>query len=181
MNLDTVWTAYRSRLRVFLNSRISNPADVEDLLQEILIKTHINMVDLRNESSIKPWIDQIARRTVIDFYRKKQPVYDAKPEDLWISDAGSDDVRVELSKCLEPFVASLPDEMSHLLRVIDLDGKSQKAYAEEQGISYSTLKSRVQKSRKALRAVFNECCDFDLDQNGNLLDFRPKADNCRDC
>jgi RNA polymerase sigma-70 factor (ECF subfamily) len=53
----------------------------------------------------------------------------------------------------------------------DINGESQKALAESMGISYSTLKSRVQKARMELRSVFDECCRMNLDAQGNLMDY----------
>ena len=38
MNLETVWAEYKQALHGFLRSRVSDSADVDDLLQEILIK-----------------------------------------------------------------------------------------------------------------------------------------------
>ncbi|MEM9091559.1 MAG: sigma factor-like helix-turn-helix DNA-binding protein, partial [Cyanobacteria bacterium P01_F01_bin.53] len=87
----------------------------------------------------------------------------------------------ELSNCIEPFIKALPKKSALLLEEIDLKGKSQKEYAQSQGISYSTLKSRVQKSRAELRELFEECCVFSKDGNGNIKDFEAKSGKCKGC
>ena len=87
----------------------------------------------------------------------------------------------DLSHCIEPFLKVLPEELADLLRSIDLEGKSQKAYAQEMGISYSTLKSRVQKGRSELRGLFEGCCHYSLDKQGNIIDFEQKSDKCNKC
>ena len=38
---------------------------------------------------------------------------------------------------------ALPEESVRLLKAIDIEGESQKEYAERVGIKYSTLKSQV--------------------------------------
>ena len=192
MNIDKIWLEYQSALKRFLHSKVNNEADVDDLLQEILIKTHHNMHTINDHRNVKAWLFQVANNTIVDFYRKqgrnKEITHDA-PWQLETTnlETGSDNnnsnnnanqVKRDLSECIAPFIDALPTEQAGLLRTIDIDNKSQKAYAEELGISYSTLKSRVQKSRNALKEVFDQCCHFSIDRNGNLYDYeKKKSDN----
>jgi len=180
MKLEDIWSSYRSSLKAFLCSKISNPSDVEDLLQEILIKTHNSIDDLRKEDSIKPWLFQVANRTAIDFYRNKGRFNDIGAEDLWYGESEYD-ITLDLSRCIEPFLKVLPEESSDLLRLVDLEGRSQKAYAQELGVSYSTLKSRVQKARIELKTIFADCCRYSLDKHGNLISFEQKTGSCKKC
>lgn len=180
LNIEEIWSEYRSSLQSFLHSRISNPAEVEDLLQEVLLKTYENLDTLENQSSIKSWLFQIANNAIVDFYRRAAKRRELNADELWYS-AEDEDITRQLSNCVEPFISALPAGTAEMLRAIDLEGKSQKAYAEELGISYSTLKSRVQKSRTQLRELFGKCCDFSLDASGNLLDFDPKLNSCKKC
>lgn len=182
MNVEEIWGAYRGSLKAFLRSRISNPTDEEDLLQEILIKTHINIGNLKNHESVKSWLYQIANRTTIDFYRKKGLLREIELDInyLWEGESNSD-VKIDLSHCINPFLDALPKDPADLLRAVDIDGKPQKALAKELGISYSTLKSRVQKSREQLKALFDKCCFYTLDKQGNLVDFDYKSSPCKTC
>jgi RNA polymerase sigma-70 factor (ECF subfamily) len=131
-------------------------------------------------SSIKSWLFQVANHTIIDFYRKNGRQKDLTEEDLWFSEPESD-VKQELSQCVDPFVKALSHDSADLLMAIDLNGESQKVYAETLGISYSTLKSRVQKARGELKEVFEDCCHMSLDSQGNLMDYDRKPDSCRKC
>lgn len=182
LQLDSIWAEYRKSLKAFLHSKISEPADVDDLLQDILIKSYKHIGDLKKESSVKSWLFQIANRSIIDFYRKQGRISNVSEDDLWY---GKDErsVQMELSHCIEPFIKALPSEQAELLTLVDLEGQSQKAYAEAKGMSYSTLKSRVQQSRKALRALFDDCCQYEQDASGNLLEYNPKTQSrdCKDC
>lgn len=180
MKLEDIWSAYRRQLEAFLHSKVSNAADVEDLLQEILIKTHTGLDSLQKGESIQAWLFQIANRTTIDFYRKKARLKQLDPEELWYQEK-QQDIKTELIPCIEPFLTALPDDMASLLRAIDLEGKSQKAYAQERGINYTTLKSKVQKGRATLRGLFEGCCHYSLDPQGNLIDFEQKSASCKKC
>lgn len=180
MNVEIIWSEYRSELKAFLHSKVSNTAEVDDLLQEILIKTLSNIHTVKSEDSIKPWLYKIANNSIIDFYRKQAKSRDLTAEQLWYSE-DDQSVQQSLAECVVPFINALPDETAVLLTAIDIEAQSQKDYAEALGVSYSTLKSRVQKGRTELRALFEKCCHFSLDKNGNLVDFDPKSDSCKNC
>ena len=185
MKLEPIWAEYRIGIKAFLHSKISNSADVDDLLQEILIKTHKNIGNIRSQGSIKSWLFQIANHSIIDFYRRNKAFTELDQEDslsesLWLEQQERD-IKQELSVCIAPFIQALDEEDAELLTAIDIQGESQKQYAESLGISYSTLKSRVQKARSQLRDLFEGCCKMQLDAQGNLMDYDPHDSSCKKC
>ncbi|MDK2596238.1 RNA polymerase sigma factor SigZ [Pseudoalteromonas obscura] len=175
MTTEQIWNEYRSSLKAFLHSKVANPADVDDLLQDVLLKTHLAMNSLNKPSSIKAWLFQIAHHTVIDYYRKNGLAKQIESQPLWY-ESEQRNVKIELAKCIKPFIQALPEKSAHLLDEVELEGKSQKQLAQELEISYSTLKSQVQKARTELHSVFHACCEYELDKNGNLIEYHPKAD-----
>ncbi|WP_462167140.1 hypothetical protein [Pseudoalteromonas sp. GB43] len=48
MSIEQIWLEYKNSLRAFLTTKISNPADVEELLQDTLLKTHLNIHHLQD-------------------------------------------------------------------------------------------------------------------------------------
>jgi len=173
MNIEKIWQQYEVSLRNFIRIKVSNEADAEDLLQDIMIKTLTNLDDIKKQTSIKSWLFQIANNTIIDFYRKN-----ARRNTLAAleSNDSHDDTSVKqaMLKCISPFINELPEADAKLLLEIEIENRSQKDYAQEIGLSYSTLKSRVQKSRRKLKSVFETCCDFKKDKMGNVYDFVDK-------
>ena len=174
LNLEQVWAEYQQTLKAFLHSKVSNSADVDDLLQEILIKTFQNLHKVQDASSVKSWLFQLANNTIIDFYRKHaRQQRDSKidADDLWFADLDhNEEFKQNLSLCIEPFIQALPEQSAALLLAVDIKGQSQKEIAEAQNISYSTVKSRVQKSRGDLKNLFEQCCNLSLDKQGNVID-----------
>ena len=184
MNIETVWSEYRSGLKAFLHSKVSDPDEVDDLLQDILIKTYNNLHTVRSQKSVKSWLFQIANHAIIDFYRKRGREPLPEGETLWYEESQGahqePGIQQELSGCLQPFIQALSEESAHLLSEIDLMEKPQKAYAQEHNIHYSTLKSRVQKARGELKELFESCCHLTLDKDGNVADCVLK-DHCTAC
>ncbi|MBT9317839.1 RNA polymerase sigma factor SigZ [Leptothoe spongobia] len=180
MQLEQLWDEYRTSIKAFLQSRVSNSDDVDDLLQEILIKTYKNIHTIKSDSSAKSWLFQVANRTIIDFYRKQGRSTTLKYDQPWYLEDESE-AENALGNCVLPFIKALPEDSKRLLMAVDIDGKSQKEYANELGVKYSTLKSRVKKARGQLRTLFEDCCKFTFDSRGNMIDYDPKSDQCQDC
>lgn len=166
--------------------RVANPSDVDDLLQEILIKTYQHLPQLSNADRIQPWLYKVAQNALIDFYRRnnKNSALTTFDEATWqttTEDTAENTSLQELSHCLEPFINALPEDSAALLRAVELYGQTQKSLAAEQGIPYSTLKSQVQKGRTELKQLFDECCTMSLDTLGNIIAYEPNSDRCNDC
>ena len=179
MNIELIWQEYRGLLKRFLASKVSNPRDAEDLLQNILIKVHQKLSSLNSSDKLKPWLMQIANHTIIDFYRQQAKHKTLTLEDLWYED--KEEVQRDLSLCLSPFIQELPVKYRDLLIDIDINGKKQKDYAQQHEISYSTLKSRVQKGRSELKRLMEQCCEFELDTQGNAIDCTERQTICKPC
>ncbi|WP_330924473.1 RNA polymerase sigma factor SigZ [Candidatus Sororendozoicomonas aggregata] len=179
MKIEDIWQQYRGLLLKFLSSKVSNQADVDDLLQTILIKVHKGLASLSDATSLKPWLMQIANHAIIDFYRQQASQKPLSATNLWYENDAEKEH--ELAKCVKPFIDCLDSESAHLLWQADIEGVSQKQLAEKHSMNYSTLKSRVQKARKDLKALFDQCCQFELDALGNAIGCTMKADSCSSC
>lgn len=180
MNVEKVWLEYQSSLKAFLHKNVSNQDDVDDLMQDIFMKTYKNLSSVSDSKKIKSWLFQVTNNAIIDFYRQKSKESGIEQEELWHSEP-EEDVKQELSFCVAPFINNLPSEDAALMTAIELEGVSQKEYAEKTGIKYSTLKSRVQKSRKRLHGLFNECCEFTLSNQGEVVDYQARKKSCSGC
>jgi len=169
-----IWDQYRSNLQALLRAKVNNAADAEDLLQDIMLKAHSKLGSLRDQSNLKAWLMQIARNSITDFYRAKGKHTHLQAElaqDYWQIDDDLPAAQQDLSQCVRPFIQALSADKAKLLTAIDLEGQAQKQLAQELGISYSTLKSRVQRARIDLRQLFESCCSLELDAQGQVMDY----------
>ena len=186
MEIKQLWREYSHQLRQFLLSRVNNRADVDDLLQEILIKTYRHLNTVKEPDKLPAWLFQIARNLLIDYYRQART--DASRQELAARAmlTGSEpepyeQVRQELTHCIRPFLSQLPDKYREAIEAVDLEGASQKQLAMQLRLSHSAIKSRVQRGRSLLKAMFQECCRYELDARGNLVDFEANSSRCHSC
>lgn len=179
--LDMIWQKYGQNIKALLHSKVSNPDDVDDLLQDVLLKTHQNIGTLKSQEKLKPWLLRLTYNTLIDFYRKQGLTQPINSDDLWYNNLDQPEVAYQLSQCILPFIHALPADTATLLQAIDIEGQSQKQYATTHNINYSALKSQVQRGRKQLRNLFEECCHFEQDKRGNIAEYHRKSTSCSMC
>lgn len=171
--LDSVardsWQVLGRRLGAYIGRRL--PAgEVDDVLQDVLLRIHKNIRYLSEDSRFGPWVYAVARNAVTDRLRKKQPLL-ADVSDL-DSVASPDEAESEqaLLTCVTPFVARLPEAYRHAITLVELQGLSQADAAAMEGISLSGMKSRVQRGRQMLREMFEECCSLRIDARGHVVE-----------
>ncbi|MDP3215930.1 MAG: sigma-70 family RNA polymerase sigma factor, partial [Deltaproteobacteria bacterium] len=168
-----------ARLRPFVARRVA-PADVDDVLQEIFLRVQTNLVHLRDAERFGPWVYQVARSAIIDHHRaasRHAPPRDAEaPEPIEEAVAPSDaeDAEAEVCRCIAPFVARLPSPYREAITLTELEGLGQNEAALLVGASPSAMKSRVQRGRERLRAMFLACCEIALDPRGRVIGCAPK-------
>ena len=179
MTTESIWLEFSDRLRGFIRSRVNNPENAEDILQDVFLKIHQKSEQLKDDTKIVSWAYQITRNAIIDFYRKRKIVApDASiPEDL-----NEDEVDVlfnpQFTKCMLPFLEKLSPKYHDALTNTLFGSKSQKEYAAEQDISYTAMKSRVQRAKKELKESFVQCCSIKTDAYGNVISSNIDDCNC---
>ncbi|SES82646.1 RNA polymerase sigma factor SigZ [Thalassotalea agarivorans] len=181
MQLEQIWSTYRGTLKNFLHAKVSDPDEVEDLLQDVLIKVHTNLDKIKDDSSVKSWLFTTTNHAIIDFYRSNARKRQLTQEDTWYEEEAEEDIKQQMAPCVLSFIDGLDADDAALLRMVEIENKPQKALAESMNISYSTLKSRVQSARRKLKGLFDQCCSFELDSQGNLMDATRKNNACSKC
>lgn len=166
----------RVRLRNFIRRHVSDPADAEDILQDVffeLVEAYRLMKPVEHAAA---WLFRVARNRMIDMFRRRKregsrtissqvtdegemiDIYDLLPS----PDAGPDAAYAreilldELSAALE----ELPQEQREVFIAHELNGRSFKEISAETGVSVNTLLSRkhyaVLHLRERLRAIYDE-------------------------
>ncbi|SHM65980.1 RNA polymerase sigma factor, sigma-70 family [Caldanaerovirga acetigignens] len=92
-----------------------------------------------------------------------------------------DEIINELVLCLRNMIENLPDKYKQAIILTELGGLTQKELAQKLGISISGAKSRVQRRRRMLKEKFFECCEFQFDRFGNVIEYQHKESSCKYC
>jgi RNA polymerase sigma-70 factor (ECF subfamily) len=175
-----IWKDYHSKLHGFIQSRVGDPSTADDILQDVFTRIHSRIDTLRNANKIRSWIYQITRNAIIDHYRAHRAT-EALPETLVAVEAEpSDQARQEIARCLVPMIQALPETYRQTMMMSEIEGLTQKQVAEKQGISVSGAKARVQRGRAKLRDMLLDCCQFQFDHRGRVMDYEDREGACGD-
>jgi RNA polymerase sigma-70 factor (ECF subfamily) len=177
------WRQLDDKLRPFVARRVRDDADVDDVVQDIFVRMLRGLSALRDEERFGPWVYQVARSAIADHQRAaaRHPIAPPPVAELEGGAAPPLDEEAErateklLAMYVAPFVAMLPSPYREALTLTELEGLTQAEAAEMLGISVSGMKSRVQRGRRRLRALFEECCHIALDARGQVIDCVPRG------
>jgi len=165
---EKIWNDFQEQLLGFIKSRINDVNIADDILQDVFIKIHQMSDQLKDEKKLASWVYQITRNSIIDYYRKKKLVL---TNEITLKDNDNKEANLnpQFINCLFPFLKQLPDKYKEALEKTAYGELSQKEYALELGISYSAVKSRVQRARTMLKDLFTSCCSLEYDSYGNII------------
>lgn len=192
---QNIWNEVQSGLHAFIAKRVADEASVEDLSQEVFLRMQRGLGGLKDHSRLLPWIYQIARHVIIDYYRARgrqaeRPVGLASDLETFHSASlpvessdSSGQLRMELAGCLRPMIERLSEDYRQAVTLVDLEGLAQHEAAARLGLSVSGMKSRVQRGRRQLRDMLEDCCVIALDRRRGVADYElrdQRDDSCRD-
>jgi len=160
--LDDVVDRERPRLRSFIRRRVSDPRDVDDVLQDVfsaLVEANRLLMPIDH---ITGWLYRVARNRITDLFRARTPEA-LELEDLLPSADASPEAeyaRTVLFKALEQAIRELPPEQRDVFVAHELEGRSFKEIAAATGVGVNTLLSRkryaVLRLRERLRDTYDD-------------------------
>lgn len=178
-DITQIWTDFHKELKSYIAKVVKNQADADDILQEVFIKIIRNSEKVKLAKNLRQYIYGMIRNAIGDYFRNKQRLN----SDLEIPDAliGEDEQFLNATiadYCVKPFINQLPEKYKEALLLTEFQDISQKDLAEKLNISYSGAKSRVQRGKEKLKDIILNCCAYQSDVYGNLIEVEGKNCNC---
>lgn len=167
------WRQHKEELRSFLVHRSGSASDADDLLQEVFLRAVLRGADFCRVENPRAWLFQVARNLLVDRLRlTKEQV--PLPDDL-LADALPEIAPVDLlSHCLPRVLSELSAEDREAIVLCDIQGMTQKTFAQRQGLSLPAAKSRVQRARQRLLTHLTDVCQVSFDDAGKVCCFVPR-------
>ncbi len=176
-----IFHQYRDRLYNFIMSRVNDQDITDDILQDVFLKIHMKMDTLKDLNKIHSWIYQITRNTIIDHFRSIDQTYELLDSYNEPSSEPDPTERDKISSWIRPIIENLPDKYREALLLSEIGGLSQKETAKKIGLSIPGTKSRIQRGRGLVKKMLMQCCHFEFDRRGRVLNYSEKRDTCTHC
>jgi RNA polymerase sigma-70 factor (ECF subfamily) len=182
--MDPSWVETLDRVQAFVAARVGDPDLAADITQEVVVRSIASGALERVDNPVA-WLYRSARNAVIDHYRTRR-VHDPFDGDSAWPDPGPldnepNDATRELSRCLQPMLHELPPAARDALTRVDVDGQTHEQAATQLGLSVSGMKSRVQRARRQLKDLLQQCCTVGLDGGGAVASYRPTGQAACGC
>jgi len=136
-----------------------NDVDAQDLVQEALIRVRRGL-ERYEPGSLEGWLARIVTNVFLDeMRRRKRRPADALPDDPdWVlpPTPAADTASTELSGEIQAALASLPEEFRVPVVLCDVADQSYEQIASALSIPVGTVRSRIHRGRRQLRAALTE-------------------------
>ncbi len=179
IEFQELYTAYRPQILRYL-TRLVGEGEAEDLAQEVFIKAGRGLKSYRGEASLATWIYRIAANAAVDHLRSPDRRFtqrhcspsglagdderDSSEPDPWSGETTSPveqlALRRDMSRCFQGLLEALPEASRIVFTLSEMDGLRNEEIAEALGISLETVKIRLHRARRKLRASVMAHCDF---------------------
>lgn len=144
---------------------MGNPEDASDLAQEAFFKAFQSIKSFRQEASFSTWVSRIVSNVCRDQLRKSKKINQSSlDEEVWLEDGSvkkqlkdnrptPDELyeQNELKGYLQGLIDNLNPDYKIVVILRDIQGHSYEEIAEILDCSLGTVKSRLNRARKALR------------------------------
>lgn len=149
-----IYNTYKPKLKVLFNKQVKDKDEVEDLIQEVMIKVLNNLEAFDDTHQFSTWIYSIAFNTLKNYYRDSKhfvtyskEIYDNEhtlsldnPESIMISNEIEDNYFSLLNDLDQKYLDV------YLFR--EVDSLSYKDIADKLDISVGSVKSRLHRARE---------------------------------
>ncbi|MBB6181879.1 RNA polymerase sigma factor [Pseudorhizobium flavum] len=151
----------REEMLVFLQRRLRNRDDAEEVLQRFSLRALERASQLRDIRTVRGWLGRILATTLVDHQRnlsrrrrRETAVDDAEIE----SEPVDAELDAAVCNCLYRLLPTLKPEYSDIVWRADILGEPRDRLAASLGTSLNNVAVRLHRGRQALRKRLEEMC-----------------------
>ena len=145
----------------YLERRVGDRELAEDILQDAFTKVMDRPDQAPADEGVVPWFYRLLRNAAIDQFRRRgaaNRAVEAFARELETHAAPEPELEAAICACVTRLAGSLKEEYAEALRVVDVQGTTVKAFAEQRGLSANNAGVRVFRAREALKKRVTETC-----------------------
>lgn len=160
---EQIVTGYERKVYALALRSTGSEADAADLTQEVFLRAWRSLDKFRGDSSVSTWLYRITMNLCIDHSRKNRlqtaPLTDEEGTELPLPDtcpANSPEAALdsrELSRELNAALGELTEEHRKIVLLRDVSGLSYQEIGSLLALEEGTVKSRLARARRNLRAI----------------------------
>jgi RNA polymerase sigma-70 factor (ECF subfamily) len=151
---------------------LRDDVEAEDVVQEAYVRAFRSLADFRGDSSLSTWLTRIALNEALGRLRRRRNMVGLEtiegaqrgggarilmfPTEQAGSDPEGAAARREIRRLLEEAIDELPEGFRLVLVARDVDGMSVEEAAQILGVRPETVRTRLHRARRLLRAALDQ-------------------------
>ena len=154
---DRLVKIHRTTVYALVISYIKDPADAEDLTQQIFIRAYERLATLRELDRFRPWLLQIAHNTCKDWLRQRSgstPRFDVTNDTDFAEVAPSPEeiaLKAEIETVVRQAISTLRETDRRLMEARYIEGVGYDQLQVESGLSYAAVANRLKRAKREVR------------------------------
>ena len=154
---DRLVKIHRTTIYALVLSYIKNPADAEDLTQQIFIRAYERLTTLRELDRFRLWLLQIAHNTCKDWLRRRSGsttrVEAANDTDFAEAAPSPEDIalKAEIETVVRQAISTLQETDRRLMEGRYIEGANYDQLQVESGLSYAAIANRLKRAKREIR------------------------------
>lgn len=173
--MTVAWRELEADLRRSLSRPGVAPDVVDDLVQEAALRLVKGLPGVRDAERLGPYVGRVVRSVWVDHLRRRRPA-EPLPPDL-VAAPPEEDLSHVVASWLPRLVSDLEPPYREAVRLVELEGMTQREVAERLGMSASGARSRVQRGRRKVREALEACCQI-VREAGRVTEVHGRAACC---
>lgn len=177
----SVFEQYGDKIRRYILGMVHNPTEADDLTQETFLRVHRRLKSLNDPAALSVWIYRIATNVCYDRFRQSSYRHSTQSLDITSddNDVETEDVdaprvdkvigQAEMTACVGQYLDRLSDSYRTVILLHDLHGMTNPEIAEHLGCSLATVKIRLHRARRRLKAALSAGCNLSHDKDGSFI------------
>ena len=162
---NEIYNKYSTAITNWVASKIKPKEDVEEIVQDFFVKVYNKLVEFdENKSTMKTWIFNITKNTLIDHYRKNTPELVSIHTD---DETGEPEIQLtspdydplaalmnsEALNKIKNAIQMLPENYCHIASLFYISNFSILEIAAQESMPEGTVKTKLYRTRQLLRSL----------------------------
>jgi len=166
------------RIFGYILSMVHDTVEAEDLTQETFLRAYRRRDSLRDEGAQTTWLYRIATHVCLDRlrqYARRAPMEsETDPDQADIAQTDTPSLqqtieRDEMSACIQSYLTDLSDSYRAAILLHDMHELTSPEIGQLLGEPLSTIKIRLHRARRKLKAALEAGCEFSRDERDALV------------
>jgi len=158
---ETIYNRMASKLLHYVNSRIQNREQSEEIVQEIFVSLWVRRQEIDIHNSIEAYLYAAAKYQLLNYIRSESVRNKYAEHFALFTSMQSENTEelinlTDLKTAIEEHVSQLPPKCQQVFRLSRFTGKSIQEIADEMSISTRTVENYITQALKHLRQALSQ-------------------------